>query len=116
MNIEPFVYLTVFLFLALLTYFVRWLNEKIQAEINLKDLFGPSEKPDELPDLETPEASTPSREKPISTLSRSTSASKRRARLEISLHNKRDLRHGIVLMTILGPCRALEPQQDVIIQ
>ena len=116
MNIEPFVYLTVFLFLALLTYFVRWLNEKIQAEINLKDLFGPSEKPDELLDFETPEAPTPSREGPVSTLSRSTSSRKRRARLKISLHNKRDLRQGIVLMTVLGPCRALEPQLDIIIQ
>ena len=114
MNIEPFVYLTIFLFLTLLTLAARWLNQKIREEINLRDLFGPSEKPGELLDLEAPEAPTPSRKEPISTLSRSMSPHKRRSSLKISLHNKNDLRQGIVLMTVLGPCRALEHEQDVI--
>jgi hypothetical protein len=112
MNIEPFIYLTVFLFLALLTFFARWLNEKIQEEINRRDIWGPSEKPSDASALGAPQATTKLREEPISTLSRPTSPRKRRARLKISLHNKRDLRQGIVLMTVLGPCRASTPPAE----
>jgi len=116
MSIEPFIYLTVFLFLSLLTFVVRWLGEKVREEIKLGEIFGPSKEFREQLDRGTPKATTTpqSRKEPISTLARSTSPRKRRASLKISLHNKRDLRQGIVLMTVLGPCRALEQQQDVI--
>jgi len=116
MNIEPFIYLTVFLFLTLLTFVARWLGEKVREEIKLREILDPSKEFREQQGLGTPEATiTPqSRQKPISTLARSTSPRKRRTPLKISLHNKRDLRQGIMLITVLGPCRALEHQQDVI--
>jgi hypothetical protein len=114
MSIEPFVYLTVFLFLTLLTFFARWLSEKAREEIHLRNIFGPSEKPGEPHVFETTQETTKLRQEPISTLPRPTSSRKLGTPLKISLHNKRGLRQGIVLMTVLGPCRALEPQQDVI--
>ena len=112
MSIEPFIYLTVFLFLTLLTFFARWLNEKIQEEINRREILGSSEKPGEASALGAPQATTKLREEPISTLSRPTSPRKRRAVLKISLHNETDLRQGIVLMAVLGPCRAFTPPTE----
>jgi hypothetical protein len=32
-----------------------------------------------------------------------------RRRARVPLGSRRELRHGIILMTILGPCRAMEP-------
>jgi len=109
MSIEPFVYLSVFLFLALLTVFGRWLNKKIREEINLRDLFGPTEPSEEPQGLQIPETLPPSRREAIPRPSRPLGPRHRRAQLKRSLHNTRDLRQGIVLMTVLGPCRALEP-------
>ena len=112
MSIEPFIYLTVFLFLSLLTFVARWLGEKVREEMKLREILGPSEKPGEASVLGTPQATTKLREEPISTLSRPTSPRVRRARLKISLHNKTDLRQGIVLMAVLGPCRASTPPAE----
>lgn len=114
MSIEPFVYLAIFLFLSLLTFVARWLGEKVREEIKLREIFGPSKEFREQEGLGTLEKTTTpqSRQKPISTLARSTSPRKRRTPLKISLHNKRDLRQGIVLMTVLGPCRAFTPPAE----
>jgi hypothetical protein len=109
MPIEPFVYLAVFLFLALLTVFGRWLNEKIREEIDLRDLFGPAEPSEEPQGLQTPETLPPSRQEAITPPSTPLGPRNRRALLKRSLHNTRDLRQGMVLITVLGPCRALEP-------
>ena len=109
MSIEPFVYLAVFLFLALLTVFGRWLNEKIREEINLRDLFSPTEPAEEPQGLRTSDTLPPSSQEAIPRPLRPLGPRHRRALLKRSLHNTRDLRQGIVLMTVLGPCRALEP-------
>jgi hypothetical protein len=105
MSLEPFVYLFVFLVLTALVLIGRWLNEKVREEINLRDLFSPSETPDrarpETPTFSRQEVRIPPAERPR--------PRNRRMRLKMALHNKRDLRQGIVLMTVLGPCRALDP-------
>ncbi len=105
---EPFIYLVVFLFLTGLLAFMRWLNERLREEINLKDLFKQEEaprtrhpptqpKPVLLPTRERA-PSPPRRERPL-----------RGSALLSALHRKENLRQGIILMTILGPCRALDP-------
>ncbi|MGD9851713.1 MAG: hypothetical protein AB7T38_10620 [Nitrospirales bacterium] len=109
MSVEPFVYLAVFLLLALLTRFALWLNEKVREEINLRDLFVQTEAPAEGQDLKTAEAPTPASLQAIAPSSRLQGPRNRRRLLYRALHNKEDLRQGIVLMTVLGPCRALEP-------
>ena len=109
MPLEPFVYLAVFLFLALLTVLGRWLNERIREEINLRDLFGPAETGKEPQVLQRPGAPKGLRQEAVTPSSRPSGPPNRRMRLQMALHNKGDLRQGIVLMTILGPCRALEP-------
>ena len=109
MSLEPFVYLTVFLLLALLTAFGLWLNEKVREEINLRDLFEPPEAPAEGRDLKTAETPAPARPQAIAPSSRPPGSRNRRRLLYRALHNKKDLRQGIILMTVLGPCRALEP-------
>jgi hypothetical protein len=109
MPIEPFVYLAIFLFLALLTVLGRWLNEKIREEIHLRDLFGPAESPTQPQDLTTPGAPKALTQEAITPSSRPSSLRNRRMRIKTALHNKQDLRQGMVLITVLGPCRALEP-------
>lgn len=108
MNLEPFAYLFVFLLLAFLTFFARWLSQKVQEEIDMRDLFPPPESSGESRGLRTPGAPTPSKPEGLPTPSRPRVLGTRR-RLLTSLHNKRNLRQGIVLMTVLGPCRALDP-------
>lgn len=107
MPLEPFVYLTVFLLLTGLFLFSRWLNEKLQKEIDLRDLFRPSE------EAHAPETVTPpgeSRREPGPIPSRPPGRRERRRRVKLPLHSKSDLRQGILLMTILGPCRALDSE------
>jgi hypothetical protein len=92
MSIEAFVSFTIFLVLALFALAVRWLNERIRRDIalsDLKDLFLPSDDAREQQD-------TP----------------KRRTASRLRLGNKADLRQGIIIMTVLGPCRALEHPDD----
>jgi hypothetical protein len=113
MSIEALVSLLVFLFLSLLALAVRWLNERIRRDMalrDLKDLFLPSDDAGERADREAPgptptPASKPKKPKqnfePIF-------SPKRRTASRLRLHNTADLRQGIIIMTVLGPCRALE--------
>lgn len=112
MSLEPFVYLFVFLVLTALVLIGRWLNEKVREEINLRDLFSPSDTPQPTPDRQGPGAPTPSRDKVHIPPAGQSGARSRRTRLKTALHNKRDLRQGIVLMTVLGPCRALDSRSS----
>ena len=105
MSLEPFIYLFVFLLLTALIFIGRWLNEKVREDINLRDLFSPSETPDRA----RPETPTFSRQEVRIPPAGRPRPRNRRMRLKMALHNKRDLRQGIVLMTVLGPGRALDP-------
>lgn len=109
MSIEALVSFIVFLFLSLLVLAIRWLNEKLRGEISLRDLF-PSD--DSRPQREDGEIETsrtsPSEQKQPRQQSRPTPPPERRAGSYFRLRNKADLRQGIIIMTVLGRCRALE--------
>jgi len=117
MSIETFVSFTVFLVLALFALAVRWLNERIRRDIalsDLKDLFFPSDdarEQEERGETETRTTSPSKPKQPISTF-RPTTTPKRRTAGRLRLRNKADLRQGIIIMTVLGPCRAFTPPAE----
>jgi len=114
MSIEPFITLTVFLILTLLTFVARWLKtelEKISDKVQAT----------RLPPLlqETPEAEESLRSRPSSRDRQRGSLmpglplrSIRRKSLKVDLRTTTDLRQGIILMEILGPCRAFTPPAE----
>jgi hypothetical protein len=117
MSIEAFVSFTVFLVLALFALAVRWLNERLRRDIafsDLKDLFLPSDDAREQQERGAPETRTTSPSKPKQPVQtfKPTATSKRRTAGRLRLRNKADLRQGIIIMTVLGPCRALERPED----
>lgn len=117
MSIEALMFLIVFLFLSLLVLAVRWFNENIRRDIvlsGLKDLFLPSDDAREQQEGGVSEIRTISPSKPKQALPtfRPTTTPKRRTASRLRLRNKADLRQGIITMTVLGPCRALEHPDD----
>ena len=113
MNIEAFVSFTIFLVLALIALAIRWLNERIRRDIafrDLKDLFLPSNDSREGPDHAAPDTTRISSSKPKQPIQefRPTTSPKRRTAIPLRLRKRADLRQGIIIMTVLGPCRALE--------
>jgi hypothetical protein len=103
----------VFLFLSAIALAIRWLNERIRRDIalsDLKDLFLPSDDAREQQErvaIETRTASPSKPKQPIRKFSPTTS-SQRRTASRLRLRKKADLRQGMIIMTVLGPCRALE--------
>jgi Na+-transporting methylmalonyl-CoA/oxaloacetate decarboxylase gamma subunit len=118
MSIESIVFFFVLLFLSLLALAIRWLNERIRRQIayrDLKDLFGPGEDTPEEPAPEKKSEPTRISEKPMPPIETpGAPASRKRRPLQRlpRLRTPADLRNGIILMTILGPCRALEHQRE----
>jgi hypothetical protein len=117
MSIEALVSFIVFLFLSFVALVIRWLNEKIRRDIaltDLKDLFLPSDDSREQPDREAPDTTRTSLSKhkqPIQKF-RPTTSPKRRTASRLQLRNRAELRQGIVIMTVIGPCRALQHPDD----
>lgn len=114
MNIEPFITLAVFLFLTLLTFFARWLKAELEKISNKVQAT-------RLPPLrqETPEAEVALRSRPSSRDQQRGSLasdlplrSNKRKSLTVDLRTTADLRQGIILMEILGPCRAFTPPAE----
>ena len=117
MSIEALVTFIVFLFLSLIALAIRWLNEKIRRDIalrDLKDLFLPDDSSREQPDRKAPDTTraSPSKPKQPTQKFRPTTSPKRRTAGRLRIHNRADLRQGIIIMTVLGPCRALEHPDD----
>lgn len=117
MSFEAFVSFTIFLILSLIALAVRWLNERIRRDIafkDLKDLFLPSDDSREQPDREALDTTntSPSKPKQPKQTFIPTTAPKRRTASRLRLRHKADLRQGIIIMTVLGPCRALEHPDD----
>jgi len=117
MSIESLVLFAVLLFLSLIGLAIRWLNERIRRDIafkDLKDLFLADDDSRKQRDREAPETTRTSRSKPKQPIqeSRPTISPKRRTGSRLRLRNKADLRQGIIIMTVLGPCRALERPED----
>lgn len=113
MSIEALVSFIVFLFLSLLALAIRWLNERIRRDMalrDLKDLFLPSDDSGEKAVREAP-GTTPtpsSKSKELTQKFKPITPPTRRTTSRLRLHNTADLRQGIIIMTVLGPCRALE--------
>lgn len=113
MSMESLVFFAVLLFLSGLALAIRWLNERIRRDIafkNLKDLFLPSNDPHNQGDRGAADTTKTSPIKPKQPAQqfRPTTSPKRRTASQLRLRNKADLRQGIIIMTVLGPCRALE--------
>lgn len=114
---ESLVFFAVLLFLSGLALAIRWLNERIRRDIalkNLKDLFLPS---NDAYDQGNPKAgdttkTSPTKSKQPVQQFRPTTSPKRRTASQLRLRNRADLRQGIIIMTVLGPCRALEHPED----
>lgn len=117
MSLEAFISFAIFLILSLIALAIRWLNERIRRDIalrDLKDLFLPDDDSANQGAPETPDItnlSPSSQKKPIQKF-RPTTTPKRRTASRLRLRNKADLRQGIIIMTVLGPCRALEHPDD----
>jgi hypothetical protein len=113
MTIEALVTFTIFLFLSLLVMAIRWLNEKLKGEISLRDLFPSDDSRAQREDgvTETTRTSS-SKQKQTRQKSRPTPPPERRAGNHLRLRNKAELRQGIIIMTVLGPCRALQHPDD----
>ncbi len=117
MSNESLMFLIVLLFLSLLALAVRWFNEKIRRDIalsDLKDLFLPSDDAREQQERGATETRTTSPSKPKQPIPtfKPTTTSKRRTASRLRLGNKADLRQGIIIMTVLGPCRAMENPEE----
>jgi hypothetical protein len=117
MSLEALISFVVFLILSLIALAIRWLNERIRRDIalkDLKDLFlseddSANQGVPETPDITNLSPSSP--KQPIQKF-RPTTIPKRRTASRLRLRNKADLRQGIIIMTVLGPCRALEHPDD----
>ena len=115
MSFEPFIYLILFLILWLLSFVARWLKREIEGsgdretEAKVRGLFQESPAP-----RVYGEVKLPSREKRISQVFpiTPTRPSRIRKTVRIQPRNLQEMRRGIVLMTVLGPCRALEPPNE----
>ncbi|GJL68735.1 MAG: hypothetical protein NPIRA06_13700 [Nitrospirales bacterium] len=117
MSIESLVFFAVLLFLSGLALAIRWLNERIRRDIafkNLKDLFLPSNNAHDQGAPEAADNTKTSQTKPQQPVLpfRPTTSPKRRTASQLRLRNRADLRQGIVIMTVLGPCRALQHPDD----
>lgn len=106
--LEQLFLLALLLFVLLLRPFLPFLTDWLQKR---EQQAPPAEEPEAPPQL-SPALATPSRPRqdlrrtPVPTVGPPV-ATHRRARSRLG--SLRDVRRGIVLMTILGPCRALEP-------
>lgn len=115
MSMEPFLYLLLFLFIAFLSFVMRWLRGEIEKRGSLEEtpkrygLFQESPAP-----FVYAEEKLGGREEEISgaPLIPSSRSGRRLKRVTIRPTNLQEMRRGIVLMTVLGPCRALEPPDE----
>ena len=113
---EPFIYLILLLLFGLFSYVARWLKREIEGsadretEAKVFGMFRESPAP-----RVYAEEKPPAREKRISQVSPIATPRPRRRPKKVEIHpgNLQEMRRGIVLMTVLGPCRALEPPNDV---
>ena len=116
MSVEPFLYLFLFLFFGLITFLARWLKGEIEKSGEVdegSEAYGLFQ--DRAVPFEEAEAGFHSKERSVSQASSlSSPAGTEKKRRGKSLHpkNLQEMRRGIVLMTVLGPCRALEPPNE----
>ena len=117
MSLEAFISFTIFLFLSLIALAIRWLNERIRRDIALRDLKDLFRSDGDSANQRVPETreitnSSPSAQKPPIPKLKPAPPPKRRTPSRLRLRTKADLRQGFIIMTVLGPCRALEHSDD----
>ena len=112
---EPLIYLILFLIVALLSFLARWLKRELdgsadrETEAKVLGLFQERPEPFVFTE-ERPQAM----ERKVSEVSSTTPTRARRTGKKVIIHpgNLQEMRRGIILMTVLGPCRALEPPNE----
>lgn len=111
MTIEPFIYLFLFLLVLLVSMFAQWLKREINETASLDTERSLGAVPPEEPQLPTPKAVSPTMVDSFpdaiptrSPMTRSTSWHRK----PLLLRNREEVRRGIILMTILGPCRGMD--------
>ncbi len=111
MSMEPFIYLFLFFLVFLASRFAQWLKREIneatslETEQSLREVL-PNEPPVPIPKIVSPilEDRVPESIPTQSPITRSTSWLGKPEQLR----NREEVRRGIILMTILGPCRGME--------
>ena len=114
MSRESLIFLLVVLAVWGLSVVARWLQKEIERNAANKIEFEPIE---ESPSLETESVPKPETLETIETIKPILSATlnqdkqthQRKLSNQLGLDSTQTLRQGIILMTILGPCRANEP-------
>ena len=112
MSLEPFLYLLLFLLFALLSFVARWLKREFEgsadreAESKVYGLFQEGPKPIAYTEKKFTAPEKKVKDEPVMPLFRPRKIHKK---TRIQPGNLQEMRRGIVLMTILGPCRAFEP-------
>ena len=115
MNIEAFVYLVLFIFFGLLAIFVRWLKGEFEKATEQERTPMFSDLPEEGHPIEITEfgrRSQPDFQEKLFSSNGILLSRKRRRKPKFDIRAIKDFRQGIVLMTILGPCRAFEPPAE----
>ena len=114
MSMEPFIALAVFLFLTLLTFFARWLRaelEKVSNKVQATRLPPLGQEISEAEGSLRSRLSSQDRQRE-SLASVAPLRSNKRKSLTVALRTTTNLRQGIILMEILGPCRAFTPPAE----
>lgn len=111
MRLEALLFLALFVLIALLIAAARWILREIEQSERKRDQEAasypgePISGPETVPDTSLPEERQPERRS--SRMTRLRTAARRNVLTHPS--TPKELRRGMVLMTILGPCRGLEP-------
>ena len=112
MSLEPFIYLFLFLIFALLSFVARWLKRELdgsadrETESKVYGLFQERPEPLVFSQEKLPVREERGTKEPLMAPAPARLKSKR---VKIHPRNLQEMRRGIVLMTVLGPCRALDP-------
>ena len=114
MSRESLIFLLVVLAVWGLSVAARWLQEEIERGTTDDTEFEPIEK---YPSLETESVSKPetlapleaTKHRPSPALDQEKQTHQRKLSKQLGLDSMQKMRNGIILMTILGPCRANEP-------
>ncbi|MDT7044081.1 hypothetical protein [Candidatus Nitronereus thalassa] len=118
MSVESIIFFLLALFVWGLSVAGRWLQEQMQKHstdgVEFEPIeWSPQPEFEEAPKVPPAEAASPLEEPPPRPPVTSQSQNVRTTTLRrLGLGSPQTLRQGIILMTVLGPCRALESSSD----
>jgi hypothetical protein len=111
MNFENLIVVLAVLGMALFNVVLPWLRKRIEGELSGESAPIAQASMQAVPTAEPTEPREPSRRVRVPLATGTPSVLARRARRS-PVGSLREARRGIVLRTILGPCRALEPSDS----